>query len=500
MLTGKKPIVFVGSSTEGLDIARALEELLREDASIEIWASGIFPPSAYPVDALLAKLDNCDYGVFVLSPDDVSVSHNKERPSPRDNVIFEAGLFMGRLGRLRTFLIYDKENDVKMPSDLAGLTLLPYSHKTYSENVKAAIGPAANQIRTALSKKNQLEELGFVKAFLRFIDPGVSLTDTYYRIVNRNLDQIRSEVSRLEANGDWTTMLQVKTRLREFFEYSGKYKIGAAWGRQFANAQKQLGEDLEAAWTNVKQVAYLEILAGEHKTGRQLLISTLDTLRSRQGGASESATLEFYCHRYLGISYQREELPGNLDEARRHFDEAQGCISAAAVQDPAKTELQARLLTNYGNLALAAGEIRKALEFYTASLKLFIKVKDSEHIGIANLKIGEAIIAGAGDLREAGSHLDYAEGLFLELGYIELQGRVAEQRARLGRQVAAQASDLDVRRTHIRVAIDNANRAKRLYRQIDSQKRLGAIEEILKQLGAEFPGQLAQMASVGQST
>src|SRR4051812_5191215 len=79
-----------------------------------------------PLEALLRELENCQYAVLVISNDDVIVSRDAERPSPRDNVIFEAGLFMGRFGPKRSFLVYDQISRPKLPSDLVGLTYAPY--------------------------------------------------------------------------------------------------------------------------------------------------------------------------------------------------------------------------------------------------------------------------------------------------------------------------------------------------------------------------------------
>jgi hypothetical protein len=41
-------------------------------------------------------------------------------------VLFESGLFMGVLGRDRVFLVYDETQDIKIPSDLAGVTLATF--------------------------------------------------------------------------------------------------------------------------------------------------------------------------------------------------------------------------------------------------------------------------------------------------------------------------------------------------------------------------------------
>ncbi len=486
MNSKKQPVIFLGSSTEGLDIARTVEDLLHKDARVRLWTSGVFEPGTYPLEALLSEVDNTDYAAFVLGPDDITVSRKAESPAPRDNVIFEAGFFMGRLGRLRTFLLYDEEHDTRLPSDLKGLTLVPFSHRRYLENPHAALGPAANQIRRALSHRTRFEEIEFLKAYLKFIDPHVSLTDTYCSMLSKNIEQIRRDVAELESKGDWETLVQVKVRLREYFEYSGAYRYGADCGIRFANALTELGDHHEAAWTRVKQVAYLKILAGDHAEGRKELFAILQAHNEGQSDRSNS-TLRFYCNRYLGISYQREELPGNLAEALKYFDQAGSCLAELSQEDPTRRELEARLLANYGNLALETRDFRSAVDFYTSSLGLFSELDDSEHIGIAHRQIGQALIAGGSDLAAANMHLDVAEGLFLELGYVELQGRLAEQRALLNETLARHASHAVAKKHHVGVALENANRAKRLYRQIDSQRRLGAIESILGSLRREFP-------------
>lgn len=67
-------------------------------------------------------------------------------PAPRDNVIFELGLFMGRLGKARAILMEQRGKDVKLPSDLTGITTIPYQFVKEGENA-ALMGPACNKLR-----------------------------------------------------------------------------------------------------------------------------------------------------------------------------------------------------------------------------------------------------------------------------------------------------------------------------------------------------------------
>ena len=114
-----KPRIFVGSSTESIDIAYAIQENLDYDAEVTVWSQGIFKLSSNTIDDLLKALDNCDYGIFIFSSDDVITIREKTGTITRDNVIFELGLFVGKLGKDRVFYVTPRDNkDLHIPSDL----------------------------------------------------------------------------------------------------------------------------------------------------------------------------------------------------------------------------------------------------------------------------------------------------------------------------------------------------------------------------------------------
>ena len=69
---------------------------------------------------------------------------------PRDNALFELGLFMGHLGRERTFVVRPQGDTVKIPSDLAGVTSAPYEWPRGDGNHKAAVGPACDSVREVI--------------------------------------------------------------------------------------------------------------------------------------------------------------------------------------------------------------------------------------------------------------------------------------------------------------------------------------------------------------
>lgn len=144
-----RPTVFIGSSREGIDIAKAVQLNLDELCEATIWSQGVFGLGEGSLESLVNNLDDYDFAVLVLTPDDLIHSRGKTKKSPRDNVLLEIGLFIGHLGRNRTFMIYDRSASIKLPSDLAGVTLASY-HPHRNNNFEASVGAACTKIEKAI--------------------------------------------------------------------------------------------------------------------------------------------------------------------------------------------------------------------------------------------------------------------------------------------------------------------------------------------------------------
>src|SRR5437764_10324675 len=115
------PSLFIGSSSEGLKIAEYLQQALEGHCEATIWSQGIFGLSQGTLESLVAACKQFDFAALVLTPDDMVTKRGKRNRSARDNVLFELGLFMGSLGRERTFIVYCNDDKIDLRSHLAGM-------------------------------------------------------------------------------------------------------------------------------------------------------------------------------------------------------------------------------------------------------------------------------------------------------------------------------------------------------------------------------------------
>src|SRR6187431_3019853 len=125
-----KPRVFLGSSGKQAKLLQALTRGLEDVAYVEPWTTS-FNPGTTTLERLLELTHQVDFAAFVFARDDwttnsaaASEPSGVGQASPRDNVVFEAGLFGGVLGMRRTFILH--ASGAKLPSDLLGLTLIRY--------------------------------------------------------------------------------------------------------------------------------------------------------------------------------------------------------------------------------------------------------------------------------------------------------------------------------------------------------------------------------------
>lgn len=151
-----KPRIFIGSSVEGLGVSYAVQLNLTHEAEATVWSQGVFNLSETTMESLDNALDESDFAVFVFSPDDLTQIRNTTKNTVRDNVLFEFGLFIGKLGRRRVFFLQPSKGDLHLPSDLLGVTPGKYDSERSDGNLQAATGAACHQIAIQIKKMGVL--------------------------------------------------------------------------------------------------------------------------------------------------------------------------------------------------------------------------------------------------------------------------------------------------------------------------------------------------------
>jgi Predicted nucleotide-binding protein containing TIR-like domain len=150
-MSTRRPSVFIGSSREGLGVAQAIQVNLDHACESAVWSQGVFGLSGGTLETLVNRAREFDFAILVVTPDDMGDIRDEIQPIARDNVLIEVGLFIGTLGRDRTFIVYDRAANIRIPSDLAGITLADFERHS-SGNLAASLGAACTRIQDAIAR------------------------------------------------------------------------------------------------------------------------------------------------------------------------------------------------------------------------------------------------------------------------------------------------------------------------------------------------------------
>jgi CRP/FNR family transcriptional regulator, cyclic AMP receptor protein len=150
-----EPRLFMICSGEALDIAKCIRIGLKHvTRQIVIWSDEqIFESGSYPLEALEKEVNQADFAIALAEPDDIIRSRDRTQATVRDNVIFELGFFMSRLGRARSLLLVPRGTDVRLPSDFKGLTPIGYSKVGPGDEMPVILGPTIDEIGNIIKKK-----------------------------------------------------------------------------------------------------------------------------------------------------------------------------------------------------------------------------------------------------------------------------------------------------------------------------------------------------------
>lgn len=148
------PNVFICSSSESLAIAEQIQlKLDHHSSKVTVWTDQVFGPMKYTMEDLEREVMAADFAIAVVTADDVVRSRTKQSASPRDNVIFELGFFMGQLGRERTIIVSPRGANLKLPSDFLGLNPLTFSPPAEMKDARqlsVTLAAVCTQLKTLL--------------------------------------------------------------------------------------------------------------------------------------------------------------------------------------------------------------------------------------------------------------------------------------------------------------------------------------------------------------
>jgi len=147
----ESPRLFLISSAEALNVAYEVATQLERTALCTVWAHGTFFAGQYTLEALEHAVSQSDFAVAIAQPDDIVETRKTKRQTIRDNVVFELGLFMGHLTRHRAILLHPRVPDLKLPSDVNGLTLLSYADGK-PEDLTARLTAPCHEIRKLIQR------------------------------------------------------------------------------------------------------------------------------------------------------------------------------------------------------------------------------------------------------------------------------------------------------------------------------------------------------------
>ncbi|WEI14479.1 nucleotide-binding protein [Acinetobacter soli] len=152
----RKPRLFIASSVESLAIAEAVNVNLDHAFEVTLWKNGTFKLSSSTIDDLVEKSSFVDFALFIFAPNDLSMIQSRNEHVVRDNVIFEMGLFVGAIGKSRSFILKPRDVEMHLPTDLLGVTPADYDANRSDGDLVSATNRACSLI------KSEVERLGLI--------------------------------------------------------------------------------------------------------------------------------------------------------------------------------------------------------------------------------------------------------------------------------------------------------------------------------------------------
>jgi hypothetical protein len=190
-----KPRLFAGSSSEQIPLLNKIIDLIGEAAECIPWTNA-FDSNKSGLDSLIKRARLADFSILLATKDDLLTEREETYSVPRDNVIFEFGLFLGSSSPFKCFLI--AEDGANLPSDLEGITVFKFTREDDKYN---SIEKIVENIVEQINKVSDVSELGLL--------PSTALAIGYF---NCFLKKVCDEI----INTSSITIESKKVKIKEF--------------------------------------------------------------------------------------------------------------------------------------------------------------------------------------------------------------------------------------------------------------------------------------------
>lgn len=186
------------------------------DFKVDVWDEGVFGLGNSYLEDLLKAVETYDFSVFVFAPDDLTTVRAKRQASVRDNVVFELGLFMGRLGRHRAFWLVPRgKNGPRIPSDLEGISRADFDNAPSKR--AEALAMACRKVKDAARKQGRRTDANYEEietprvlcaatvqwAEFGFEEDAAAIQSAFGKYVTVKRDLEGTALARLLTSGEW---------------------------------------------------------------------------------------------------------------------------------------------------------------------------------------------------------------------------------------------------------------------------------------------------------
>lgn len=260
---------------------------------------------------------------------------------------------------------------------------------------------------------NSLESLYMINALIHIIKPQLTIDYTYYNVIRHIWPEFKQELEKAQTILDWEQLKLVRERLRRVFELCGYYSEGIEFAKACIDAAQKhaTNTEYEQAWMYIKDLGWLLVLAHCYEDSIPEIEKGLSLFNSLKAKNTSANIGRFYALRYLGVAHFHiaRRKTHDFKEAQKYFSEAEQAIYDCPEDE--RDTLKARICSNIGKIAEYKGDFRTAEEYYKKSEKLFVSLKDIEHIAIIRINLARLYLT---DIENISKPLSYNEQIRIE--------------------------------------------------------------------------------------